>query len=213
MSLVRSRANSLLELGRYDNLRVLGELVGQTYPGRRLTYWDARLKTIHTLSEAIDECKELGRKEYAEKNLLCTALAQKKTCFAYYCPRLNYFFSGVWRGAQVISLASASEGWFVIQRWFSPQPKPLTPPFALGRATTYHLGGGRGRQLFCRLLPNSITEEWTFTPPGTVTVCCPRKSKQIARYNELYAFGDLARRRAWAHGEWTSACSDYLSRP
>jgi hypothetical protein len=95
MSLVRSRANSLLELGRYDNLRVLGELVGQTYPGRRLTYWDARLKTIHTLSEAIDECKELGRKEYAEKNLLCTALAQKKTCFAYYCPRLNYFSSGV----------------------------------------------------------------------------------------------------------------------
>jgi len=141
MSLVRSRANSLLELGRYDNLRVLGELVGQTYPGRRLTYWDARLKTIHTLSEAIDECKELGRKEYAEKNLLCTALAQKKTCFTYYCPRLNYFSSGVWRGAQVTSLASASEGWFVIQRWFSPQPKPLTPPVRFG--ASYYLSPWR----------------------------------------------------------------------
>jgi hypothetical protein len=116
ISLVRVRANSLLELGHCGGLRALEELAEQTYPNRGLTYWDARLKTIHTLSEAIDECKELGRKEYAEKNLLCTALAQKKTCFAYYCPKLNYFSRGVWWGVQVTSLVPAPEGWFVIQR-------------------------------------------------------------------------------------------------
>ena len=65
-----------------------------------------------------------------------------------------------------------------------------------------------GRQLFCRLLPmsNFPTEEWTF-------VRCPRKLNQIAMYNELYVFWDLANRRACAPGEWASACSDYLSRP
>jgi hypothetical protein len=65
---VYSEASSLLGLGRYDELHVLGEFVGRAYPGRRLTYCDARLKTIHTISEAIAKCKDLELKGYAEKN-------------------------------------------------------------------------------------------------------------------------------------------------
>jgi hypothetical protein len=114
MLLVYSKANSLLELVRYDEPCVLGELVEQVYAGRRLTYWDARLKTTHTISEAIAECKDLDRKGFTEKHLWRAALAHKKTCFVYYCSKLNYFYSGVWRRVQVASLVPATEGWFVI---------------------------------------------------------------------------------------------------
>jgi hypothetical protein len=78
ISLVRVGANSLLELGHCGGLRALEELVEQTYPGRELTYWDARLKTIHTLSEAIDECKELDCEGYTEKNLWRTRSHREK---------------------------------------------------------------------------------------------------------------------------------------
>jgi hypothetical protein len=68
MLLVYSEANSLLGLGRYDELRVLGELVERAYPSRRLTYCYARLKTVHTISAAIAKCKDLELKGYTEGN-------------------------------------------------------------------------------------------------------------------------------------------------
>jgi hypothetical protein len=66
---------------------------------------------------------------------------------------------------------------------------------------------------FVDCVPTQTQKNGLLLPLVRLLSAAPRKSKQVVRYNELYVFGGLARRRARAHGEWASACSDYLLRP
>jgi hypothetical protein len=192
---VRIKANSLLELNNYEGLHTLGELLKQTYPSLVMTYWDARSNTIQQMSDVIAERKEFDRKGYTEKNLRWSgyynsavrtasprvissdrrvwALEQKKSCFAYYCPQLNYSSGGVWQHVQVTSPVPTPKSWVIIQTGFSPQPEPLDDDF--------------DRQVSCILRPNSNKKELAFTP--FTGLGCPRKLAQVARYHDFHVWG------------------------